>query len=252
MRGDVTQTKVFVCTRVAANRIECEPSDLLSWCEYEDSERRQNLLGDCTPQPTLQADAKPGQRMGKKTKRGRDQVEEEAPALLDRRLPCGLNAPSITCAVLYVLPCGGSLYSLGRIFLYGFVAHSSARQRLLAHPEIDEKSKDFTVLTTAPWLILLCFLWFSFGHIWLSWKELGQLLFASFGMRMAGPPLLGSEEFEELLTEALDETNGDVNANPSSMRHSLPLQELRASYRQATEARKQGRQNERAERRLRR
>ena len=187
-------------------------------------------------------------RMGKKdkagkVKKGREPLDTDE-VLLDRRLPCGINIPSFVCAALFYWPCGGSLRSLSRIFSYGAMTNMITRL-LIKKFNIGEKSYMFTFLVTYPWVLMVCILWFlGFRRIWLTWSEAGQLFLAALGMRMAGPPVLGSEEFEELITEALEETNGDVSAIPMSLRHSLPLQELRATYRNAAHARK-GRQNER-------
>lgn len=181
-------------------------------------------------------------KAGKAKKGGREAFDTDE-VLLDRRLPCGINIPSFVCAALYYWPCGGSLRSLSRIFSYGALTNMITRT-LIKTFNIDEKSYMFTFLVTYPWLLVVCILWLlSFRHIWLTLPEAGQLFLAALGVRMAGPPVLGSEEFEELITEALEETNGDVSANPTSLRHSLPLQELRATYRNAARSKK-GRQNE--------
>jgi hypothetical protein len=65
---------------------------------------------------------------------------------------------------------------------------------------IGEKSYMFTFLVTYPWVLMVCILWLlGFRRIWLTWPEVGQLflahVLAALGVRMAGPPVLGSEEF---------------------------------------------------------
>ena len=182
--------------------------------------------------------------MGKKSRKvgktERVQEGNDALTLVDRRLPCGLNGANLVCAVLYKWPCGGSFYSLCRILGYGHLCCAASKRYILAY-NVDERSTKFTILITVPWILLICLLWYSFGHILLTWAELGRLIVAGLGMRLAGPPLQSTDEFEDYLEEALDHTNGDVHANPELLSHgaAAALQELRWTMDNAARAKKQ-------------
>lgn len=154
-----------------------------------------------------------------------------------RREPTGMNAPVLLCAILF-WALGGSWESLQRLLLFGTLNFYYTRAHMRFF-DTDIESWGMMAMSLGPTLLTavsMCIIRVHVRHDYSipTWREVGLVIAAAFGMLLSGPPVARQDEYEQAMLEALEANGGDESSDISktafgAFRDRLLLSELRIS-----------------------